>query len=206
MGVWIFELPELDAMIRAEVSKIKSFVSRRIDRFRPPYGRRMVDAKRQCVFVGSVNHNEYLKDETGGRRFWPVECGRIDLDSLRLAKDQLWAEAVLRYRNGEPWWLDTPELIKAATQEQEARYQTDPWEPVIERYLKKRIADMTAVPDVTTAEILTGPLNKEIGQRTKLDEIRVGVILRRCGWKLAGRPGGQGPRPRIYRPESNSGQ
>src|SRR5262249_52673601 len=82
-GVWIVELPELYAMARAEVSKVKSFFSRRTDRFRPPYGRRMVEAHRQCVFAGSVNNDVYLKDETGGRRFWPLQCGRIDLDSLR---------------------------------------------------------------------------------------------------------------------------
>src|SRR5262249_2451934 len=71
-GIWIVELAELDAMGRAEISRIKAFLSRRTDRFRPPYGHHVIEAPRQCIFAGTVNLNTYLKDETGGRRFWPV--------------------------------------------------------------------------------------------------------------------------------------
>ncbi len=69
LGAWIIELPELDAMQRAEVSRIKAFMSRSIDRYRPPYGRRVVAVPRQCIFAGTVNHETYFKDETGARRF-----------------------------------------------------------------------------------------------------------------------------------------
>lgn len=82
-GVWIIELAELDSLSRAEVSTVKAFISRRHDRFRPPYGKRLVDLPRQCVFAGSVNpEGGYLKDATGGRRFWPVVCGEIDIEAL----------------------------------------------------------------------------------------------------------------------------
>jgi hypothetical protein len=81
-GVWIIELSELDSPGRAEVSRIKAFMSRTTDRFRPPYGKRLIESPRQCVFAGSVNHSSYLRDDTGGRRFWPVACGRIDIDFL----------------------------------------------------------------------------------------------------------------------------
>jgi predicted P-loop ATPase len=73
-GVWVIEIAELDSMSRAEVSKIKSFISRVTDRFRPPYGKRLIESPRQCVFAASVNHSTYLRDETGGRHFWPVTC------------------------------------------------------------------------------------------------------------------------------------
>ncbi len=74
IGVWIVELAELGSLSRPEVAKIKSFTSRTCDRFRPSYGRRVKTFPRQCVFVGTINQDTYLRDETGGRRFWPVNC------------------------------------------------------------------------------------------------------------------------------------
>ncbi len=183
-GAWIIELPELDAMSRADVSRVKAFVSRRVDRYRPPYGRSVLEAPRQCVFAGSVNHSEYLRDETGGRRFWPVATGRVDLDALRRDKNQLWAEAVVRYRRGDKWWLDSPKLIEDATCEQDDRYLADPWETEMVEWLATRTQT-----EVTTADILRGPLRKDVGQWTRGDETRVGVILRRLHWKPRRRAG-----------------
>jgi predicted P-loop ATPase len=99
-SVWIIELSELDSLSHADVARIKAFISRTTDRFRPPYGMRLVESLRQCVFAGTVNHGSYLRDETGGRRFWPVSCGRIDIESLARDRDQLWAEAKARFESG----------------------------------------------------------------------------------------------------------
>jgi len=130
-GAWCVELAELDSISRAEVSKIKAFMSRQTDRFRPAYGRRVVEQKRQCVFGGTTNGNAYLRDETGGRRFWPMNCAKIDIGGLSKAKDQLWAEARARYDQGKPWWLDTADLNGAAAEQQAARLIQDPWlEPI----------------------------------------------------------------------------
>jgi predicted P-loop ATPase len=134
-GVWVIEIAELDAISRAEVSRIKSFLSRSVDRYRPPYERYVIDVPRQCVFAGSVNPDTYLRDETGNRRFWPVRCGRIDLNALACDRDQLWAEAVARYRDGAIWWLNEPELIASANAEQDQRYQADAWDARIDRWL-----------------------------------------------------------------------
>ncbi len=191
-GVWIVELSELGSMRRADVSKVKSFITRRTDRFRPPYGRRVVEAPRHCIFAGSVNDSSYLADETGGRRFWPIQCGKVDLESLRRDRNQLWAEAVARYQAKEPWWLDSRELIEAATSEQETRYQSDPWEAEIAGWLNGQINT-----EITTADVLKDALKKDIGQWSRGDETRVGLILRRLKWEPGARPRSESRR-RVY--------
>ena len=126
-GKWIVELGELSALNRGAVERVKAFMSRRVDHYRPSYGTRSQDFPRQCVFIGSTNADAYLGDETGGRRFWPVKVGAIDLDALKRDRDQLWAEAVAAYRADEKWWLDK-ETEKAAAVEQGDRRIVDPWE------------------------------------------------------------------------------
>src|SRR5579875_3836634 len=137
-GVWIVEISELDSLARSEIASIKAFMSRTADRFRPPFGKRVIECPRQCVFAGTVNHTEYLRDETGARGFWPVLCGAIDIEALARDRDQLWAEAKPRYSSGEQWWLDTAALVEIAAEEQAARYQGDPWEEVIAPWLQAR--------------------------------------------------------------------
>jgi predicted P-loop ATPase len=134
-GVWIVEIAELDAMSRAEVSRIKAFLTRTTDRFRPPYGRYTIEVPRQCVFAGTVNLDTCLRDETGNRRFWPLRSGTIDIDALVSDREQLWAEAVHRFREGAIWWIDDPALLAEAAAAQEARYQSDAWEDLIEHWL-----------------------------------------------------------------------
>src|ERR1017187_9845250 len=138
-GTWIIEIGELDRLTRADIGKIKAFMSRATDRFRPPYGKRVIESARQCVFAGSVNHSTYLRDETGSRRFWPVRCAQIRLDELARDRDQLWAEAVVQYRDGAVWWLDSVELNRVAEQEQAARYEGDPWDELIAEWVKQPV-------------------------------------------------------------------
>src|SRR5947209_19382352 len=78
----IIELSELDSLSNSDVARIKAFMSTTTDRFRPPYGMRLVESPPQCVFAGTVNHSTYLRDGTGGRRLWPVGWGRMGVDEL----------------------------------------------------------------------------------------------------------------------------
>jgi predicted P-loop ATPase len=126
-GAWIVELSELDAMGRAETSKVKAFLTRRSDRYRAPYGRHVADHPRQCVFAGTVNHNDYLRDETGGRRFLPIEVGAVDKEALRRDVEQLWAEAVIRYRLGESTYTDNKSIAALISAHTSQRYQGDAW-------------------------------------------------------------------------------
>ena len=140
-GVQLVEIAEMDALTKATSSATKSFLTRRRDRFRPPYGKHPISLPRQCVFAATINPTAggYLKDPTGARRFWAVACrGMIDRDGLENVRDQLWGEAVHRFRAGEAWWLETPELEALATAEQTARFVVDAWEEPILDWLGDR--------------------------------------------------------------------
>lgn len=99
-GVWIAEIPELQGFNRSEVNDLKATMSRQSEKTRMAYGRRSMDFPRQNVMIGSTNEDEYLRDLTGGRRFWPIKCqvSSIDIDLLRKNLEQIWAEALAMYR------------------------------------------------------------------------------------------------------------
>jgi len=215
-GVWIIEIAELDAIGRAEVSRIKAFLSRTVDRYRPPYERYVIDVPRQCVFAGSVNPDTYLRDETGNRRFWPVRCGTIDLDALRRDRDQLWAEALVRYREGAIWWLHDPALIAMAEEAQATRLQSDAWDDLIEHWLAferrrvnrgyvgyddwqdEEVERAAPLTDVSVGEILEQAIGVEPGRWTKSDQMRVGAYLKAAKWERYQRRG-DGVREWRYR-------
>jgi predicted P-loop ATPase len=197
-GVWLIEMSELDALTKATNSAIKSFITHRHDRFRPPYGKHVVDRPRQCVFTGSINvMSGYLKDPTGARRFWPVACGVIDLKALARDRDQLWAEAVVRFRDGAVWWLETPELEALATAEQAARFEVDAWAETVSDWLLGR-------DDVSVGEVLVGALGVPQEGWSQTAQNRVAAILASptTGFKRY-RPGRTGqPRMPRYRREA----
>jgi predicted P-loop ATPase len=178
-------------MTRGEVEKVKAFITRSTDRFRPSYGRRVIEVPRQAVFFGSTNALEYLKDETGGRRFWPVRCGRIDHAAIARDRDQLWAEAVALYNAGEPWWLTDEALLLEAHGQQEDRYQGDPWHEFIARYCAN-------AHSVSVAEILEA-LGVERPRWTQADQNRVVRCLVRLGWERYQKRLPSGERQKRYR-------
>ena len=172
-GVWGTEAAEMEAINRATTGASKSFISRQFDRYRPPYARHLVDQPRQSILVGTLNppDNGYLQDLTGSRRIWPFGCGVIDIEALARDRGQLWGEAVVRFKDGAPWWLETPELEQLAAVEQAARYKVDEWEEPI----KERLGDrkVTTVPELL--EHVLG-LNPEKPNRSA--EMRVAAILK----------------------------
>lgn len=123
---WIIEMAELAGLTKGDLNQVKAFLSRQFDKYRPAYGRRVVDYPRQCIMVGTVNPETsgYLKDLTGNRRFWIVRVGKIDWLWIHEWRDQLWAEAKARYDAGERWWFDDEKeahLIEAQQETAKAR-------------------------------------------------------------------------------------
>jgi putative DNA primase/helicase len=137
-GAWCVEVAELSALTKADVKDVKQFLSRLVDKFRPPFGRLPIQVPRRSVFWGTVNPEEggYLRDPTGARRFWPIETTVIDTDAILRDRDQLWAEAVAAFIAGEKWHLDDDDDIADAKAEQAKRREVHPWEPVLEAWLR----------------------------------------------------------------------
>ena len=181
-GVWCIEMAELDALRGAEVSRIKAFLTRTNDRYRPPYGKRVIDVARQCVFAGSVNEAEYLRDATGGRRFWPVRCSKADWAGVHAVREQLWAEAVVRYRGRELWHLYEKELVDEAAEEQAARQSRHPWTEPIGSWLNLKGNEKLVWEGVTTGQVLRDGLMKNQDTWTEGDATAVGRCLRQLGW------------------------
>lgn len=173
-GNWIVEIAELDAISRADAAKVKAFLTRRTDKYRPPYGRHVEEHPRQCVFAGSVNHSDYLKDETGGRRFWPLACQRIDLEALRRDAEQLWAESVQRYRDGEASYIDDAAIAAEIASHTSQRYQRDVWDDVVRAYAQVR-------ESVSVAECLEH-VGVERSRWSQNDSNRVAKILKAHGY------------------------
>ncbi|MFO1413940.1 MAG: virulence-associated E family protein [Burkholderiales bacterium] len=178
-GVWCIELAELDSLNRAESSASKALFSSRVDKYRPPYGHRDIQAPRQCVFAGTVNHDEYLRDSTGNRRYWPVRCTELRLrgpDSLEEVRDQLFAEAVAAYRAGAPWYPQTSDDKELFREQQAARELGDVYEDMIRTYVANK-------SEISMREIFEDCLNTEPAKMTRAEQSRVGEVMKKLGWR-----------------------
>lgn len=196
LGKWIVELAELEKVREGKLEKLKSFLVTRVDHYRPPYGRRAQDVARQCVFAGSVNGATPLTDETGNRRFWPVECSEINLAALEGDRDQLWAEARDAYWKQEPWWLETAQLDSLARIEQDQHYDPGVWDDTIAQWLQRPYARRDTAgrvcgdgfyscsERVTITDILVHAIGKDLEDCKPIDHKQAARCLRHLGWEL----------------------
>jgi predicted P-loop ATPase len=182
-GKWLIEVAEMHAMNKAEATALKSFISRDTERYRPSYGRAEVTEPRQCMFIGTTNQTAYLRDPTGGRRFWPVMTGRIDIEGLRNDRDQLFAEAVARFNQGETWWPDRDFEAQHIAPEQDARYDADAWEDAIRTFLAHRSR-------VTVTDVAREALHFETNRIGTAEQRRIASVLENMGWKRGKREAG----------------
>jgi len=174
-GVWCIEISELAAISRVTVERVKAWLSRQKDRFRPPYGKLIKEQPRQSVAAGTTNVDNFLVDDTGNRRMWSVRCGTIDLDALRADRDQLWAEARDRYRLDEKWWLHEPSLIAAAAEMQAEFTDDDIWTECIMEFIAGH-------ESIGLPQLLRDCLGIFVQDQNQSHKKRVASILRRAGW------------------------
>jgi len=180
-GNWIAEVGELDALRRQELTTVKDFVTRTVDKYRPPYGRFQISRPRQLVFAATTNEEAYLHDASGGRRFWPVVTHKLERAALVADRDQLWAEARVLFEAGAQWW-PSDEMQPEVMEEQASRHASDDWEG--------KIAQWVAAGDrqgFTVGDVLAGALMLDAAKWSRAEQTRVGVCLRILGypWRRA---------------------
>ena len=177
-GKMCHEVAELESFRGKSATLIKAFITARIDTFRDSYGRRPKDRPRTVVFAGTTNEKEYLIDRTGNRRFWPVNCGTIDVAKLLADRDQIWAEAVARFDSGEKWWLPDEKL---AREEQRTRELREPWFEIVATWVDTR-TELQLEEGLTMAGVITGALGAKATDMDHSAQTRVGFILTKLGF------------------------
>ncbi len=214
-GSWIVEIPELQGFSKADTNVLKAWLSRQSDKARLAYKRFTEDFPRQCIFIGSTNDDEYLRDHTGGRRFWPIKCQlpadvEIDTDGLEREIDMIWAEAVLIYREMRrtcklthlPLYLTSEEAKREATELQESRRvetATDMLAGEIQAWLDNPIGTDSGFDDLDpespklyrnetcAVQVWAEMMGKPKGSMSGMDSTRIGTALSRLkGWVRQG--------------------
>lgn len=192
-GKWLVELSELSAMRPSEVEKVKSGISRTVDVYREPFAIVASDHPRQCVFAGTTNAHQYLMDDTGNRRFWPVTCGTIRVEWIRDNREQILAEARCRFDAGRSWY-DVP--LKAASEHAAQREFQDGIADKVTDYCASRLfADVSITEMLEHWEIPKSqwsmPLQKRVASALRSTGRRPVKSNGRMMWRPADAPAGE---------------
>lgn len=180
-GPWLVELGELTAVGRVEAEALKQFLTTTHDVYRPSYARLVVRSPRRVVFAGTTNQAQYLRDATGGRRWWPVPVGVVDLAAIGELRDQVWAEAVVAARAGEPHWL-RGQAVEASQALQASRQVVDPWADILEAHVAQQSEPgRPQLTQMTSAEIWAA-VGTPSERQSSRDWQRIGAIMRGLGW------------------------
>ena len=175
MGKWLIEYAELAGMSKRESNSMKKFLTTEADDIRRAYDKESSLLPRQGIFVGTTNDNQYLVDETGDRRYWPVHATKIDVDGISAIRDQLWAEARDMWLCGAIWHL-TPEEEHAADEVRGVRRVVDIWEEVVLEYIDR-------VGSASRQEIMEKALFLPVKDQHAGNAKRVKIILETNGYK-----------------------
>ncbi|MFI3326946.1 MAG: virulence-associated E family protein [Clostridia bacterium] len=214
-GAWIVEIAELSGIKKAEQENIKQFISTTDDKYRASYAKRVVSHPRQCVFVGTTNAADFLRDSTGNRRFWVLQCDsnstKKPWDLTKSEVDQIWAEVKLFVEKGEDLFLD-PNLEAQAENIQTEYLEEDARLGLVEEYLNKLLPDDWDNMDLThrlyhlaypsgkspnpatvvrthcsNLEVFSEALGNPKQNMTSIDSYKIAMIMKKLGWVKAGR-------------------
>jgi putative DNA primase/helicase len=174
-GRWLIEVPDMTGFTRRDHSHIIATITIRKDIYRASYGRRTVEHPRTAVFAATSNNDDYLQDTRGIRRYWPIRCQAIDLDILRAQREQVFAEAVLKYRSGAKWY----EMPATAAREQLDRSAPDLWTDRIMQYADELVARRL---NVTSERILIDAIELPRSKHTDAEKRRIARIMRENNW------------------------
>ena len=184
-GKWIIELAELSSVSKAEVEQVKAYITRTEEKFRPAYGRNEVIYQRRCVFVGTTNRTDYLRDETGNRRFWPIKIDSVDVEAILKERDQIWAAAKALYDSGEQWWLTDDEAGLAQAQ-QERRTIVDPLYEEVAQWLDDTKTEQTCMRAIMD-NVVSSDGEQSTAQITPQLQHRIRGALNAAGYESIGR-------------------
>lgn len=185
VGTWICELGELATLYRSEENAAKSFITRAVDRIRPPYGQRWMEYRRSTVFLGTTDKRDYLTDAAGNRRYWPVKVKQCNFEALKEVRDQLWAEATWRYYFApEPLYLQG-EAAHQAKIVQELRRIEDEGDAMHDRFvswLEEQKPDAQGRQVISMEHLFrSGPF--AVLQYSRPNMVRAGAVLRELGFR-----------------------
>jgi hypothetical protein len=225
-GSWILEIPELSSLNRSDVEQVKAFISRQVDKVRLAYERRAEMYKRQCVLMGSTNNKNYLRDDTGARRFWPIECfiASIPTDKLLDNIDTIWAEAYHLYRTMRtnqpqgtlPLYLTNPAAVARAIELQESRRvenAEDGQAGRIDHWLNEILTDESGMEDegdviseavrneTCLLELWVECFRRDVSSYGQMQAQQLGRAIKKVeGWSAVGsRPTARYGRQRVFR-------
>jgi putative DNA primase/helicase len=183
-GAWLIEIPDMTGFSKREHAHIIATISTRSDVYRPSYGRYTEEHPRACIFAATSETDDYLQDTRGRRRYWPLRCKEIDLDSLRSQREQIFAEAIMKYRSGASWWQTPGETDR----EQLDRASPDLWTDRVVSYVNDIWHTQTMLAGgrpsiaITSPRILSDAIELPLKQQTDAEKKRIARIMRENGW------------------------
>jgi len=187
-GAWGVEIGELDRLLRTELSTVKDYLSRRVDKYRPAYGRFVVEQPRRCCFIGTTNDDDFIRDPEGERRFWPIAVHRvIDTDWVEGNRDNIWRAALALYDAREPHYLST-EQEKELLEQQSRFIRRDAWEVLIEEWLLKNQKSKVTAEEVYKSAIIPTDI-QGLAKAGSKEMMRVSQVLKSLGWEKKKREG-----------------